>query len=239
MYQKIKLLLLILAIAGLVFLNRNLELSLSSGKISGKKDTVVLDAGHGGGDPGKVGVGDILEKDINLEIAKLVEGKLKKKKITVVMTRESDEMLAGENQEATKMGDMKERVRLINETQPQLVVSIHQNSYQDSSVSGAQVFYYSRSPEGESAALLMQQALQGVKPENTRQAKANDSYYMLKKTEYPTIIVECGFLSNPQEAQELADKEYQEKMADAVAQGILWGLGKDDPQKEENKNPAL
>ncbi len=230
MYQKIKLLLLVLAIAGLACLNQSLELSMSSNSVEGTEGVVVLDAGHGGGDPGKVGAGDILEKDINLAIAKKTEEKLKQEGIPVVMTRETDEMLAADGQEAAKMDDMRERVRRINETAPQLAVSIHQNSYEDGSAKGAQVFYYSKSEEGEAAALLMQQALLEVQPENTRQAKANDSYYLLKKTEFPAIIVECGFLSNTEEAGRLADDAYQERLAEAIAQGICRALGKEKVQ---------
>ncbi len=84
---------------------------------------------------------------------------------------------------------------------PQAAVSIHQNSYQDEQIRGAQVFYYSHSEEGKRMAEQMQKALLTVDETNTRQAKANDTYYLLKRTEVPTIIVECGFLSNPEEAE--------------------------------------
>ena len=110
-----------------------------------------------------------------------------------------------------------------------LAVSIHQNSYSSEEVHGAQVFYYSHSTEGERAAKIMQEILRDVDKGNTRQAKANDIYYMLKRTEVPVIIVECGFLSNRQEAALLITEEYQEKMAQAIAQGILeYTVGKDN-----------
>jgi len=154
--KKIELVVLIIMIAGLVVLNKNLEEQVSSQKITVRKNTVVLDAGHGGGDPGKVGVGDVVEKEINLTIAKKVEQRLKKEKVKVIMTREEDAMLVGEGGAGTKTEDMKERVRIINDEAPQLAVSIHQNSYQDAVVHGAQVFYYSGSPEGEEAAKVME-----------------------------------------------------------------------------------
>ena len=96
---------------------------------------------------------------------------------------------------------MKARVAVINETAPVLAVSIHQNSYHQEGVKGAQVFYYTHSEEGKKAAELMQEALLVLNTENNRKAKANDTYYLLKRTEAPTIIVECGFLSNWEEAE--------------------------------------
>ncbi len=226
MKKKIELAILISLIAGLAVLNRNLEEQVSSAKITVRKNTVVLDAGHGGGDPGKVGVGDVVEKEINLQIAKKVKQLLKKEKVKVIMTREEDTMLAGEESTGTKVADMKERVRIINEETPQLAVSIHQNSYQDAVVHGAQVFYYSGSSEGENAAKIMQNALLSIDEDNTRQAKANDTYYLLKRTDVPTIIVECGFLSNAEDAKNLCDEKYQDNVAEAICDGILKIIGK-------------
>lgn len=179
------------------------------------KKLVVIDPGHGGADPGKVGVNQALEKDINLAIANKVSMLLEKQGVTVVMTRENEEGLAN-----SKVEDMKERVHIINKTKPDLAVSIHQNSYRGEGVHGAQVFYYSHSKEGEKAANTMQKALLAVDPENTRPAKANDTYYMLKKTDAPVIIVECGFLSNRAEADKLIDIEYQDLLAEAICEGI-------------------
>lgn len=181
----------------------------------GENGIIVVDPGHGGSDPGKVGVNKALEKDVNLAIAHKVKDILEKQGITVIMTREDESGLAN-----SKAEDMKERVSIINKTKPSLTVSIHQNSYQGESVHGAQVFYYSHSKDGERMAGIMQNALLKVDPENTRQAKANDTYYMLKKTEVPVIIVECGFLSNRAEADKLIDPLYQEAMAQAICQGI-------------------
>ena len=101
-----------------------------------------------------------------------------------------------------------------------LAVSIHQNGYEQEGICGAQVFYYTHSTEGKSAAEYMQNSLLSVDADNKRQAKANDTYYMLKRTEVPLIIVECGFLSNREEAEKLSTDEYQEKVADAICNGI-------------------
>ena len=232
MKKKIEFVVLICLIAALALLNKNLETYVSSPKVTIRANTVVLDAGHGGGDPGKVGVGDVVEKEINLEIAKKVEKLLKKEKIKVIMTREEDAMLTGDSGTGTKAVDMKERVRIINKEAPQLAVSIHQNSYQDAVVHGAQVFYYSNSPEGESAAKVMQEALLSVDADNTRQAKANDTYYLLKRREVPTIIVECGFLSNPEDAMNLCDEEYQNKVSEAICKGILGIIHKGNSKRK-------
>ena len=220
MHQKIKFALVLLLLAGLIIAGRNVSKYVASDKVKDQKLLVVVDAGHGGDDPGKVGVNDVEEKEINLAIAKKVETLLKKEKIETVMIRETDTMLEGPDGKTTKVGDMKARVAEINKAAPALAVSIHQNSYHQEGVMGAQVFYYSHSEEGKQAAELMQKALLVLNTENNRKAKANDTYYLLKRTEAPTIIVECGFLSNWEEAELLKDEEYQERVAEAIVEGI-------------------
>lgn len=177
---------------------------------------VVIDPGHGGIDAGKVGVNGAKEKDINLNIAKDIKTLLEKASIKVVMTRADDERLAEKQVE-----DLKARVEIMNRQKPVLVVSIHQNSYHEENVRGAQVFYYTDSKEGERAAAVIQEALKEVDPDNTKEAKANNSYYILKKTEVPVVIAECGFLSNHVEAEKLTDKDFQGEIAAAITNGIL------------------
>ncbi len=188
---------------------------------------VVIDAGHGGDDPGKVGVNGAEEKDINLQIALLVKTFLEQNDINVVMTREDNDGLYDRSVSNKKVQDMKNRIALIDETDPEIVVSIHQNSYPEEYVHGAQVFYYSGSSEGKKLAESLQaQLVERVDPDNTRQIKANDSYYLLKKTSVPIVIVECGFLSNQEEAQKLVTEEYQERTAWAIHMGILQYLNR-------------
>ncbi len=220
MRQKIELAAVILVLAVLIIISRSVSKYVTSDKVKNQKMTVVLDAGHGGSDPGKIGVNDVNEKEVNLAIAEKVQKLLKKEKIDVVMTREEDAMLTGTDGSSTKVGDMKARVEKINKTAPILAVSIHQNSYHQEGVKGAQVFYYSHSEEGKRAAELMQKALLALNTENNRKAKANDTYYLLKRTKATTIIVECGFLSNWEEAELLSDEAYQEKTAEAIVEGI-------------------
>ena len=195
--------------------------SVFSGEKKEGETVIVIDAGHGGKDPGKVGVSGTLEKDINLEIALKLKGRLEADGICVVMTRSSDVGLYSETAQNKKKEDMEARVRLIAETEPDFVVSIHQNSFSSEDCRGAQVFYYKESPEGKALAETLQNAfLQVLQDGNNRRAKANTDYYLLRKTACPIVIAECGFLSNPSEEALLATPEYQEKVAAALHSGI-------------------
>lgn len=220
MRKKIELILVMLTLAGLVMVSKKLEKYVNSDKVEKKGYTVVLDAGHGSSDSGKVGINGVLEKDINLSISKKTKKYLEKKGIRVVMTRNKDESLAEGENGNRKVQDMKARVKRINDTKPDLAVSIHQNSYHEESIHGAQVFYYEHSESGEKDARILQEALLAVDPDNTRQVKANTTYYLLKRTEVPILIVECGFLSNQEEAEKLASEDYQKEIAKAIANGI-------------------
>ncbi len=187
---------------------------------TGTKEVIVIDPGHGGFDPGKVGVAGTLEKDINLSIAKLLDEVLAESGYVVYMTRDSDMALCQGNESSKKMADMNNRVALIEKTDPALTVSIHQNSY-STGTKGAQVFYYSASEQGKELATILQQSIKDtIGDDNYRVEKANDSYYMLRKVSSPLVIVECGFLSNPEEEALLKDEKYQEKMAKGIAEGI-------------------
>lgn len=225
MRRKIELMVLLLILAGLLSLSKNLQKYVSSENVVAAGKVIVIDSGHGGDDPGKIGINQAKEKDVNLKIAKKVKKRLKKEGWKVVMTREEDVMLGDAEKGNRKIHDMKARVELINKTMPAMAVSIHQNSYQEAEIHGAQVFYYSHSQDGKRMAETIQRALLMADEENTRQAKANDTYYLLKRTEVPTIIVECGFLSNPQEAEKLTEDGYQKKLAQAITSGIIACVG--------------
>lgn len=225
MHRKIELMVLLLILAGLLSLSKNLQKYVSSENVVAAGKVIVIDSGHGGDDPGKIGINQAKEKDVNLKIAKKVKKRLKKEGWKVVMTREEDVMLGDAEKGNRKIHDMKARVELINKTMPAMAVSIHQNSYQEAEIHGAQVFYYSHSQDGKRMAETMQRALLMADEENTRQAKGNDTYYLLKRTEVPTIIVECGFLSNPQEAEKLTEDGYQKKLAQAITSGIIACVG--------------
>ncbi len=197
---------------------------ISSNQVVAAKEKIciVLDAGHGGDDPGKIGINGSREKEINLAITQKVKNYLEANDIDVVLTRKGDDGLYDEDAENKKVQDMKRRIAIMEETKPLATVSIHQNSYPEEYVKGAQVFYHKDSREGELLASLLQESLrEKLNKENHRQIKANDSYYLLKKTQIPTVIVECGFLSNSNEAALLSEEEYQDKVAWAIHMGIM------------------
>ena len=172
--------------------------------------------------PGKVSVGGALEKDINLQIVLRLKNLLEQNNVIVVLTREEDKDLASEGAANRKNEDLKARAVLIQETSPAVMVSIHQNSFPEEDVDGAQVFYYSGSDAGKQLGSMVQESLkQEIDDRNHRVAKANKEYYLLKKADCPAVIVECGFLSNPTEAALLVTEEYQEKIAFAIHLGIL------------------
>lgn len=183
--------------------------------------TVVIDAGHGGDDPGKVGVGGALEKDVNLAISKKLQKCLEKEGIRAVMTREDEKGLYSAEASNKKQDDMKNRCAKIEEANPVFTVSIHQNSYTEESVHGPQVFYYTHSAQAQALAGYIQESMNEALADRPREMKANDTYYLLKKTKSPTVIVECGFLSNQAEAAKLVTEEYQQQVAEAVCRGIM------------------
>lgn len=178
--------------------------------------SIVIDPGHGGEDPGKVGVNNALEKDINLAISLKLKTLLENKGFTVYLTREKD------SAPDSKKEDMTSRMDYIKEIMPDFIVSIHQNSFTDASVNGPQVFYYSESADGKDFAKVMQSEINSyIKPAKPRVTQANNNYYLLKNSPAPIIIVECGFLSNPAEADLLVTDNYQQKIARAIYFGII------------------
>ena len=183
---------------------------------------IVLDAGHGGIDPGKVGINNALEKDINLSIVFKLKDLLEKEGFTVHLTRDSDQLLAAPNSSSQKKDDMIARIELVKKVNPFFTVSIHQNSFPDSSVSGPQVFYYKDSVESATMAQVLQDILNTqLEPAKNRAPQANTNYYLLTRTPTPTVIVECGFLSNPTEADLLIQDDYQNCIAHAIFSGII------------------
>lgn len=215
----------LLLLCSMVLLSREAAL-YTAGKAAAQNNiTVVIDSGHGGNDPGKIAADGTLEKDLNLAIALKLQKYLEASDITVVMTRTTDTGLYDENSSGKKAQDMKNRVAIMEECDADLIVSIHQNSYSDSSIHGAQVFYYTTSTSGKLLAKTLQEAMvNGLDPDNHRKAKANDNYYLLKKTSRPIVIVECGFLSNPEEAALLKSEGYQDQIAWVLHLGILQYL---------------
>lgn len=196
------------------------ETEQTAGSIN--KPVIVVDPGHGGIDPGKVGINGSYEKDINLAIAMYLKEALEKKNCQVIMTREEDNGLYQASDTNKKMADLRKRVEIMNQDNVDLIVSIHQNSFTNERSRGAQVFYQSSSKTGEAFARLLQaQLISSLDATNHREAKGNSDYYLLKNTKQTAVIVECGFLSNSEEAEKLNDATYQRQIAWAIAQGTL------------------
>lgn len=212
---------------------------VDSRKVKKNKKIIVLDSGHGGVDSGKVSVLGEYEKDINLAIAVKLRDMLIAGGYEVVMTRNDDEGLYSEGSSNKKTEDLKKRCEIIDSSGAVFAISIHQNSYHEGNVKGAQVFYYKASEEGKLLAQTIQDAMkEKLDKTNKRQAKSNGDYYLLKNTKVPTIIVECGFLSNYEEAKKLSDDSYQKKVAQAIYIGIEQYLENDNDNKEDKRNTA-
>lgn len=229
MKKKIEILMAaVLLLAACLFAKEGVVIVESIRADKGENPTcIVIDAGHGGADPGKVGINGAEEKTINLQIAERLKKLLESEGIKVVLTRTGDDGLYSEGSSNKKVEDMRKRCEIIKEAMPVFTVSIHQNSYPEEYVKGAQTFYYGKSQEGKELAEMIQASMiERLDKENHRTAKDNESYYLLKRTPTPTVIVECGFLSNSQEAGLLITEEYQEKVAFAVHMGIMQYLNK-------------
>ena len=210
---------LVLACTILLFTSGVKNVLPASGSV--EKKVILIDAGHGGDDPGKIGINQAKEKDINLAIAKKLKVCLEKAGFEVVMTREADESVKGPEQGNKKSTDMRNRCAKIRETKPEMAVSVHQNSYTEEYVSDPQVFYYTTSAKGREIAGCIQDVMnEELQIERPREIKANDTYYILKRSEAPTVIVECGFLSNEKEAALLVTDAYQQKAAESICHGI-------------------
>ena len=186
--------------------------------------TIVIDAGHGGFDGGAESKNGTLEKDINLAVSLKLEQQLKKMGYTVIMTRSDDTALQStRNPDASKKKqDMYERKRIMNESGADTFISIHMNLFSESKYKGAQVFYSKYVKNSKELAQSVQDELRAaLDAENKREIKpADDGIFLLKSAKIPAVIVECGFLSNPEEEALLKDEAYQDKIAGAICLGI-------------------
>ena len=196
----------------------------TSAEAQEKKPVLIIDAGHGGEDGGAV-VGDVLEKDINLDISYDTADLLKLFGFDVSMTRSSDNALTNEGKDVKqrKYNDMKMRLDMYNSSADNVIISIHQNKFSSASSHGAQVFY---SPNNEKSKVLAQNVKYSLnsllQTGLDRECKAaGKSIYLLKNTYQPAVIVECGFISNFEECQKLKSDSYQKQLAFAITTGLL------------------
>lgn len=180
---------------------------------------IVIDPGHGGLDGGATSCTGRLESSYNLEISLRLRDLFHLLGYPTRMIRTTDTSVytKGDTIASRKMSDLKERVRIVNEQENQILISIHQNQFQDARYSGAQVFYAGDEESHQLAKLLQERFLQTLNPGSHRQEKKAQGIYLMEHIQNPGILVECGFLSNPGEEARLASREYQKKLCCVIA----------------------
>ena len=186
--------------------------------------TIVIDAGHGGRDGGSIGVDGSVEKDLNLEYAKSLQKLLTNAGIKVIMTRSGDTGLYNENADNKKLSDMRKRRDIINNSMPDLVISVHMNSFPLASCKGAKTFYQIGSNTSFNVAKKIQSCLSYYMG-NTSKTVSEGDYYILNCSQYTSVLVECGFISSPEEVKLLNNQDYREKFTYSVYRGIMMYLG--------------
>ena len=191
--------------------------------------TVILDAGHGGEDGGASSADGLLEKDLNLALALTMRDILTANGIDVILTRETDTLLYDRNvdfQGRKKMLDMAARLKIANETPDAVFVSLHMNTYPHPSCQGVQVWYSENNDDSNALAKAIHSTTKELlQPENDRPVKrSGSSIYLLHHLECPAVLVECGFLSSPEEAALLASESYRQQLALTLCMGILRGI---------------
>lgn len=190
-----------------------------------KSLVILLDAGHGGIDPGKVGVDGSKEKDINLAICLKLKKLLEESNVRVYLTRETDTDLSSTDSQNHKTEDLNRRIEMISTYQADFLISIHQNSYISPEICGPSTFYFYNSPDSKLLADNIQFSLErNLGIQKPKSSSPNDNYYLLKHSSVPTVIVECGFLSNPKEETLLNSDDYQDKVAKSIYLGIFNAL---------------
>lgn len=205
---------------------RIVDSQITDAPVNDTKPIFVIDAGHGGEDGGTVSADGLVEKDVNLKIALKLKKLLTFSGFDVVMTREEDISIhdqGAEDVKKRKVSDLKNRLEICNGDSSNIFVSIHQNQFTNSKYSGAQVFYSPNNSKSQLMATDIKDAFQGLlQPENEREIKkADNNIYLLWNAQVPAVVVECGFLSNPDEAYLLSTEEYRDKVAFTIYCGLL------------------
>lgn len=183
---------------------------------------VVLDAGHGGIDGGATGITTgVKESDINLSVVKKLERQLINGGFKVVLTRSTDAGLYGTAAFNRKKKDMQKRKSIIDKEKPDFVISVHMNTFGNSSRRGAQVFYSENDAQSKSLAESIQRSFNAMEESVKKTEALKGDYYLLNYLSCPCVIAECGFLSNPEDELLLINEEYQEKIAYSLFKGII------------------
>ncbi len=207
-----------------------------------KDPVIIIDAGHGGEDGGAVGDGNVLEKDINLQIAKNLNEMLRSAGYETIMTRTDDRMLYDRNvdyQGRKKRLDLEARLKIAQSQENAIFISIHMNAFPQSQYSGLQVYY---STNHANAKILAEQIQSDSKawllPNNERHIKpSSGTSYLLDRIAHPAVLVECGFLSNPEECKKLSTQSYQQQLATALFSSISNFCESNEKMKENMVSP--
>lgn len=190
-----------------------------------EKPVIVIDAGHGGLDSGAVGVTGVLEKDINLSIVLALKDMFEMSGFKVVLTRNEDISIYSPGVEGIrnqKISDMDNRLKIIQSYPDSIFLCIHQNNFTDPQYFGGQMFYNNNNPYNRTLATIMQRRFAELRPGNDREIKlSGDELFLLKSNQNPSLMIECGFLSNPEEEQLLSTWEFQQKVAFTIYGGVM------------------
>ncbi len=186
--------------------------------------TIVLDAGHGSRDGGSVGVNGTIEKEINLKYTLALKEKLVSAGYYVELTRENDEPLYSPFASNKKLSDMQARLGIIKKVNPNLVISIHMNSFPLATAHGATTYYRKGDESGKTIADTIQSSLHTYIDSPNTKSKIGD-YYILNASYYTAVLIECGFISNPEEEARLNTDEYMNELLDAVVNGVILHFG--------------
>jgi N-acetylmuramoyl-L-alanine amidase len=183
------------------------------------RTVIIIDAGHGGIDGGATSCTGIPESHINLQISLRLNDLVQLLGFETKMIRKTDTSVytEGNTIAAQKVSDLKQRVKLVNETKNAVLVSVHQNTFLDSRYSGAQVFYANDNTSRELAKVMQADLISNLNPGSKRQCKSSDGIYLMQNIQRPGVLIECGFLSNPEEEANLLTAEYQKQIASVVA----------------------
>lgn len=213
MKKKIKLLIIAILLLSALFINTKVSALMPLNGI-----IIVIDPGHGGKDPGTIN-NKVYEKDINLAISKALEIELSKVGATVILTRDDDYDLSEPNARWRKKSDFDNRIKLINNSKASLYLSIHLNYLTNKSYYGPQVFY--NNEENQNIATIIQNTLNSSLNSNRSIKKIPSKTYMYDKLNIPGVLIECGFLSNNNELENLIKEDYQQKIASLIKEAII------------------
>lgn len=220
-------LLVVIVFLGIAHMGSNTITTLHQQRAVEREHRIVIDAGHGGIDGGATSCTGVLESHINLEIALRLEDVFHLLGYDTVMIRRTDESIytQGNTIASQKVSDLKERVRIANETPGAILISLHQNTFSDSRYKGAQVFYSGNDKSRSIAQSMQQNLIQILNPGSQRKVKSAQGVYLMEHITCPGVLIECGFLTNHEEEALLRSKEYQIKLCAVIAATISSCLG--------------